>query len=354
MSYNSELNNDYKAPLNEGNKISYDKEVTIANYKKNQCFLDLEDKYCYISRLKKLCPKSQFQKSYISSLRLQYPVRGLFFSIIFSITFYFVLYSIIFTGNKNLIIFLVILYIVGTFIIQNSLIPDKFNTKIDFIKDISDILNSIAYIYKEDKDEDKKEKEIIYPGEYNVNITGIIKIPKNIYFVKIDGIQYFVDSNYDEFFKQVNYENNNLFVELERKSYSDSNDGIYKINNNCSINIFSIILCLSMLRWIQVIFSCIFPDKCLYIFPVKFITNKYDYVYLNDKTEIIIDGINITQNQDKTSFKSITSKFNKTKNKVNDKKEEINIKKEESNQKEIDKKNNINNLTSFDSIETIN
>lgn len=214
-------------------------------------------------------------------------------SMIFSITFYFLLFTIIISGNKIFIIFLILVYIIGTFIIQNLLLSDnfKFHSKNDFIKDMSKIINSKAYLtfYRT-----SKIKILDYPGMYIYDITGNLIIPKNINYIKIKSAIFYIDSYYKEFLKMFEEVYGSNYLTLSYLKYNDEiiniKNKVYKINSNANdlASILTTILCLLMLQWIQIVYIQISSNfKCLEISPTKFICKESKEIA---GTNIIIEG----------------------------------------------------------------
>ena len=219
-------------------------------------------------------------------------------SMIFSITFYFLLFTIIISGNKIFIIFLILVYIIGTFIIQNLLLSDnfKFHSKNDFIKDMSKIINSKAYLtfYRT-----SKIKILDYPGMYIYDITGNLIIPKNINYIKIKSAIFYIDSYYKEFLKMFEEVYGSNYLTLSYLKYNDEiiniKNKVYKINSNANdlASILTTILCLLMLQWIQIVYIQISSNfKCLEISPTKFICKESKEIA---GTNIIIEGKKLNQ-----------------------------------------------------------
>ena len=223
---------------------------------------------------------------------------------IFSISFYILLAAAILTGDKTAIIYLIIVYLLGTIIqIYIVPIPCLYYSKMEFDENMKRLFNSTIDISL------KSKKDVIeYPIKYISDITGEINIPKDVEYVKIGRIQYYFEEDFLTFTKQYKSIIGNYTV---TKKLSYKNEPIKKIylyyalnsvSNAYSINMINRILCLMLLHWISALFNKLKPKKCVTIYPVKLITtyqknsntdinvhgkriNTESYIYVNKQSE---------------------------------------------------------------------
>lgn len=238
-----------------------------------------------------------------------YSILDIIICIIFCITFYLLLAAAILTSDKTAIIYLIIIYILGT-LVQTSVIPDPyyFYSRMEFDENMKKLFNSTVNIKLSSKSSTKKKNEIDYPIKYISDITGEVNVPNNIQYVRIGRIQYYFDEDFLTFTKQYKSIVGNYIV-LKKLFYNNepfkSIYNTYAVNSTSSvysINIINTILCLLLLQWIQAVFSKISPKKCVTIYPVKLITinqkssntnvivhgkkiNTQEYIYANIQSE---------------------------------------------------------------------
>ena len=237
-------------------------------------------------------------------------IYSLIASIIFSFIFYFVVITKFLTDSTLLTIFAILIYIGGTFFLQILIIPTSTdfleNSEQIFEDDLKKLLNChVEYFFKI-----SKVYKITYPGKYVTDATGVITIPKDINFVKINKIQFFAEEDFEEFSdiiytakKECHYYYKLIYNEKE----IDFKEKIYNINNYPLVNITTTILFLLMLGWIQAIYYRYHPNclKMLIITPYKLITKNKS---VPTSTKIIFKNKEIKPENNYITLNSITSK----------------------------------------------
>jgi hypothetical protein len=291
--FNNEINidlenNDYfqknecplKFPKRSHKRYQRDPNTGLTEWEM-QCYYDIEGNIAH---------DYNFVSAYITKLH-HFPIIIIMISILFCFTFYLNLYSVIITQDIAMIKNLVIIYIIGT-LIQILIVPNNnsFEGKFEFQKEFEKILNS--YVEISIVPEKNKKNKRKYKGEYVVDITGKINIPKNYNFVQITNIVCFFDYNYLENLDNINESSceynkrffyNNKEVLLNRQ--------IFMVNSNETFNLLNcstLILCIFLLHWIKTLYFkySSFYD-CITISPYKLISKK---LILNSPTKIKFQG----------------------------------------------------------------
>ena len=141
--------------------------------------------------------KKNFISSKISDLQ-EVSILDIIICFFFSLSFYILLAAAILTGDKTAIIYLIIVYLLGTIIqIYIVPIPCLYYSKMEFDENMKRLFNSTVHISLK-----SKKDAIEYPIKYISDITGEINIPKDIEYVKIGRIQYYFEEDFLTFTKQ--------------------------------------------------------------------------------------------------------------------------------------------------------
>ena len=231
--------------------------------------------------------KKNFISSKISDLQ-EVSILDIIICFFFSLSFYILLAAAILTGDKTAIIYLIIVYLLGTIIQINIVpIPCLYYSKMEFDENMKRLFNSTVHISLK-----SKKDAIEYPIKYISDITGEINIPKDIEYVKIGSIQYYFEEDFLTFTKQYKSIIGNYTVS---KKLSYKNEPIKKVylyyalnsvSNAYSINMINRILCLMLLQWISALYNKLKPKKCVVIYPAKLITTNLK----NSNTNINVHG----------------------------------------------------------------
>ena len=231
--------------------------------------------------------KKNFISSKISDLQ-EVSILDIIICFFFSLSFYILLAAAILTGDKTAIIYLIIVYLLGTIIqIYIVPIPCLYYSKMEFDENMKRLFNSTVHISLK-----SKKDAIEYPIKYISDITGEINIPKDIEYVKIGRIQYYFEEDFLTFTKQYKSIIGNYTVS---KKLSYKNEPIKKVylyyalnsvSNAYSINMINRILCLMLLQWISALYNKLKPKKCVIIYPAKLITTNLK----NSNTNINVHG----------------------------------------------------------------
>ena len=231
--------------------------------------------------------KKNFMSSKISDLQ-EVSILDIIICFFFSLSFYILLAAAILTGDKTAIIYLIIVYLLGTIIqIYIVPIPCLYYSKMEFDENMKRLFNSTVHISLK-----SKKDAIEYPIKYISDITGEISIPKDIEYVKIGRIQYYFEEDFLTFTKQYKSIIGNYTVS---KKLSYKNEPIKKVylyyalnsvSNAYSINMINRILCLMLLQWISALYNKLKPKKCVIIYPAKLITTNLK----NSNTNINVHG----------------------------------------------------------------
>ena len=318
------------------------KNLELTSFDKEENLIDQNDNFIHNigyhlenHNYKKLNPeswydsKSDFNLSKISKI-YEIKKKAIFFCIFHFISFYVLLTAYILSKDIKLLIFLIIVYIIGTFA-QMTTIPDliKFKTRTQFEKDIYELLNSWAYckLYY-------NKVAATFPAKYTIDVTGELIIPKGYNYVRIKNVEIFADFfKFKEKFKEtyhlgereVQFEREIQLIYEGKKIYIS--DDIYKLNsdddNVYSINIlhtfFSILLC----PWIlSIYYNYAKEGKCIDIYLAKILYNKAykkeilpksknKIIIHNKKYEIkpyIVNDIQINNKQFEKDYKEIQNK----------------------------------------------
>ncbi len=256
-----------------------------------------------MDKYKKLNDINKFFSSKIVEFNKKYGFCHIFLNFIFSFTFYCLLLTSILTIRVMTIILTIIIYILGE-IIQISIIPNlfKYKSRLDFESEMNKILNGYSMItfYKEKENQNSFQ----YPCRYTIDVTGEINIPKNINFIKIGKIQFFVEkkdfNNFDKKYKTL-YKKNIFIKDYIETFYNTSliygnkepilyHNSFYYLNSNSegySINFVIKFLSIFLLQWIYALISLLKKEKFVIIYPAKLIT-------INDiqesPTKIVVHG----------------------------------------------------------------
>ena len=161
------------------------------SFRENKCPIKLGENYFGYSQKKfkisKLC------KPNYKSL-LNYSIIPIYLTIVF----YLLLTGVILTGDTETIVHLVLIYIIASFY-QLATFPNivRYNSKEQFEKYLNEYLNSNVTIKL------KEEKNIVeLPIEFTTDITGEIGIPDNINIIRLEDVQYFIDSKIKNLIKK--------------------------------------------------------------------------------------------------------------------------------------------------------
>lgn len=222
---------------------------------------------------------------------------GIIVMIFFCITFYLLLITVFVSGDKTSILFLILIYILGS-LVQISIVPIPmfYYSRLEFENELSKVLNcSMRLTLNADNSNKKvpgKKEKIDYPGNYVFDITGVINIPKSIGYVKIDAIQYYLDSEFFEFRKQYNRMNGSSkikrFVEYNNQplNYKKTYD-ITSSDSRASVTFLNTLLCILLLQWIYSLIFRLNSADCVTIYPAKLILKENNY---QSTTRITVHG----------------------------------------------------------------
>ena len=212
--------------------------------------------------------------------------------IIISMLFYVQLLSYILYRDIKLLIFFIIVYIIGTLFQLNVVQePLKYKSKSNFEDVISKILNSYVRFKVCNKSEGKKAT---YQAKYTIDITGTLNIPSQYHYARIKAVQLFSKSDLYTLIDRFEYLHKGSKVKYKmvyNKEKVDFNSSdIYAINSNndsYSINIFTTILSILLLQWINALYYNYSQSKrCVDIYLAKLITDKLS----NSPSKITIHG----------------------------------------------------------------
>ena len=297
--------------------------------------------------------KKNFISSKISDLQ-EVSILDIIICFFFSLSFYILLAAAILTGDKTAIIYLIIVYLLGTIIqIYIVPIPCLYYSKMEFDENMKRLFNSTVHISLK-----SKKDAIEYPIKYISDITGEINIPKNIEYVKIGRIQYYFEEDFLTFTKQYKSIIGNYTVS---KKLSYKNEPIKKIylyyalnsvSNAYSINMINRILCLMLLQWISALYNKLKPKKCVIIYPAKLITTNLK----NSNTNINVHGkvINIESyiyaNMQSEKADKLREDYTKKMNDIAEKKRQKEKEKERISEQKRKLRENTEVLSSWDNI----
>lgn len=266
----------------------------------------------------------------------------------FFLAFYFCLLGVILERDKLLLIFLIIIYIIGS-VLQIFIVPDpmKFHSKYEFQTDLIRLLKTKAIITISTPN---KKKKTIFPGNYTTDITGTINIPKNIRFIKFGLMQCYIGEDFKEF--------KTKFYQLKgfprySKSLEYNNDKIsnytlrYDLNSENGysiINKYHRLFCLLLVEWIYAIYKRSKPEKIIEISLVKLITR---YRAFSSTTKITFHGTPISA--DDCIYSEISKEFYENlENEYKEKQDKKKMEKMEAARKEKERRDNMLDLDEFD------
>ena len=297
--------------------------------------------------------KKNFISSKISDLQ-EVSILDIIICFFFSLSFYILLAAAILTGDKTAIIYLIIVYLLGTIIqIYIVPIPCLYFSKMEFDENMKRLFNSTVHISLK-----SKKDAIEYPIKYISDITGEINIPKDIEYVKIGRIQYYFEEDFLTFTKQYKSIIGNYTVS---KKLSYKNEPIKKVylyyalnsvSNAYSINMINRILCLMLLQWISALYNKLKPKKCVIIYPAKLITTNLK----NSNTNINVHGkgINIESyiyaNMQSEKADKLREDYTKKMNDIAEKKRQKEKEKERISEQKRKLRENTEVLSSWDNI----
>ena len=209
-----------------------------------------------------------------------YPILDIGVCIIFSIAFYLLLAASLLTADKTAILYLFIVYLIGT-LVQVFLIPIPYiyYSRMEFDENIKKLFNSTVNIKLLSKRK-RKGNDIDYPIKYISDMTGEINIPKNLEYVRIGRIQCYFDEDFLSFTKAYksmigNYTiSKKLFYNNEQLNSIYNTYSLNSISNIYAITMLNKILCFLLLQWIQALMNKLKPQKCVIIYPVKLMTKN--------------------------------------------------------------------------------
>jgi len=260
-------------------------------FKENKCPIDLKTNEYFKSKFQfGKVSKKKFDPSIVEPVN-NISVLAILLSFIYSFSFYILLLTFLLTYNTKILIFLIIVYILGT-LFQFIVIPNPnyFKTKSDFETDINKILNSYVIIRLTNG---KKTKKATYQAKYTIDITGSINIPKDINYVKIKGIQLYSKKDLNNLIKDFQMVNKSCKIDY-KLMYNDEEINLlemtYAINQkNCtySINCFHTLYSILLIQWIYALFDILVKSKkCIRLFPAKLITNNF----ISSPSKFIVQG----------------------------------------------------------------
>ena len=253
------------------------------SFRENKCPIKLGENYFGYSQKKfkisKLC------KPNYKSL-LNYSIIPIYLTIVF----YLLLTGVILTGDTETIVHLVLIYIIASFY-QLATFPNivRYNSKEQFEKYLNEYLNSNVTIKL------KEEKNIVeLPIEFTTDITGEIGIPDNIHIIRLEEVQYFIDSKIKNLIKKFDkaYGNYTIsFIHIYNNSKFKSKTFYYWIDSNkksTNINFISLILSIFLLHWIKAIYMhCSSRFNYVTIYPAKLLSRDAS---INSNSKLNIHG----------------------------------------------------------------
>lgn len=221
-----------------------------------------------------------------------YPYLAIGVCIIFSVAFYLLLAASILTLEKTSIIYLILVYLIGT-MVQVFVIPIPYiyYSRMEFDENMKKLFNSTVNIKLLSKRK-RQGSDIDYPIEYISDFTGEINIPKNVEYVRIGRIQLYFDEDFLTFTKAYksmigNYSlSKKLFYNNEQLNSIYNTYSLNSISNIYAITMFNKILCFLLLQWIPALLNKLKPKKCVTIYPVKLIAKNPK----NSNTNICVHG----------------------------------------------------------------
>lgn len=297
--------------------------------------------------------KKNFISSKISDLQ-EVSILDIIICFFFSLSFYILLAAAILTGDKTAIIYLIIVYLLGTIIqIYIVPIPCLYFSKMEFDENMKRLFNSTVHISLK-----SKKDAIEYPIKYISDITGEINIPKNIEYVKIGRIQYYFEEDFLTFTKQYKSIIGNYTVSKKLSYKNEPIKNIYlyyalnSVSNAYSINMINRILCLMLLQWISALYNKLKPKKCVIIYPAKLITTNLK----NSNTNINVHGkvINIESyiyaNMQSEKADKLREDYTKKMNDIAEKKRQKEKEKERISEQKRKLRENTEVLSSWDNI----
>ena len=291
-----------------------------------------------------------------------YKILDIGVCIIFSIAFYLLLAASLLTADKTAILYLFIVYLIGT-LVQVFLIPIPYiyYSRMEFDENIKKLFNSTVNIQLLSKRK-RKGNDIEYPIKYISDMTGEINIPKNLEYVRIGRIQYYFDEDFLTFTKSYksmigNYTlSKNLFYNNEQLNSIYNTYSLNSISNIYAITMLNKILCFLLLQWIQALMNKLKPQKCVIIYPVKLITKNPK----NSNTNICVHGKKINteayiySNQQSERAEKLCEDYTKKMNDIAEKKrkkeEEERKEKERISEEKRKKRENTKFLSSWDNV----
>lgn len=254
---------------------------------------EISRKYFKLKNNKLVSEENFFESAKISKMQ-SFSRLMIFFCLLFSITFYLLLISVILTHKAWLIAFFILDYLVALFL-QLAIVPSprNFKSKLEFGAMLNKILESEARIGLCQKSKDKVLNAFSYPGKYNTDITGKINIPKSIHYAKIGKVQYYTEKDYytfeDKYMSLFGNYNYRLFLSFNNTRLNEFHD-IYSLKYNTNSSSINLIIRICYFLLLQPIYAMIYaasPEKCVTIYPAKLITQEFA---LNSHTCINVHG----------------------------------------------------------------
>ena len=233
---------------------------------------------------------NEFESSKIVKL-FEIKALAIIIMMFYSLTFYDLLITYIIYHDIKLLIYFIIVYILGS-LLQVIVIPKpiKYKSKDEFDKDINKILNSYVVFKVNNK---RKGKKAMYQAKYTIDITGILNIPKDFCYVKIQEVQLFAKQdlnqlvkNFGKIYKSSDVDYSMIYNNEEVKFNSSS---IYSLNKNdlYSINNYTTIFSIFLLQWLNAIYYNLSKSKkCINIYLAKLLTSNL----ANTPTKFTIHG----------------------------------------------------------------
>ena len=217
-----------------------------------------------------------------------FKLPNIIISLLLSLSFYFLLITLLIKLEREYLILFIIVFLVGHFT-QYQIIPN-FKSEKEFYQKLQDILDSKVSI--------KSDNKINY---YTYNVINELYIPKKIKTVKFGELILYID----EALKEKKDEIKNNFSLKKSEDDIDINylDEIYFLTDlNSSVKCITIILSLLLLQWIQALYYYL-NWKMAIIYPMKLTVSKEFKDEDKPKYVINIHGKKILQpeNKEKTN-----------------------------------------------------
>ena len=323
------------------------------NFKENKCPIDLKtNEYVKLKYQIGKVSKKKFDKSILSPL-ININAFAIFISFVYSFSFYILLLTYILSLNKTILLYLIIIYLLGSFI-QVIVIPEPvyYKSKSDFENDIKRILNSYI-LFKITNG--KNDKNATYQAKYTIDITGEINVPKNINYIKINGVQIYskkdlntLIDNFKKVYKSAKVEYklicNDEEIALPTTAYLINEQG-----ESYSINCFTTIFCILLIQWIYALYYRLAKSKkCVELFPAKLITSNFTsspskFTVHNNKYEIS-SYINNPIDNNNYEFENDFAEYERKKKEKEEREKKV---KAERKEREKRRKENTHVLSSF-------